>query len=151
MQYQVHVFRLDGACIGILPALHGTRFVAGEPKRVRARNCNIYYAYILLRRLHSRDTIHTHTLQHYYIDKREQWTGSAVNCTIALQPDVMPTHTYTYVLLSRALTSNRFPDLWKTHPYTTTLMPGDILYNPHKWWHEVYTMGQSVAYVDQRP
>lgn len=39
-----------------------------------------------------------------------------------------------------------FPDLWDTHPYTTTLMPGDILYTPHRWWHEVYTVGQSIAY-----
>ena len=61
MQYQVHVFRLDGACIGILPALHGTRFVAGEPKRVRARNCNIYYAYVYYSEDYTPETLCIHT------------------------------------------------------------------------------------------
>lgn len=28
----------------------------------------------------------------------------------------------------------------------TTLHPGDVLYTPNKWWHEVWTVGQSVAF-----
>lgn len=39
-----------------------------------------------------------------------------------------------------------FPDLWKTTPYVTTLLPGDVLYTPHEWWHEVSTIGKTVAY-----
>jgi hypothetical protein len=39
-----------------------------------------------------------------------------------------------------------FADLWETTPYITTLYPGDVLYNPHRWWHEVYTVGQSTAF-----
>ena len=40
----------------------------------------------------------------------------------------------------------KLPNLWKTHPHVTTLYPGDVLYNPNQWWHEVWTVGQSVAF-----
>ena len=41
------------------------------------------------------------------------------------------------------LTPQPAPGPWEQ---VTTLQPGDVLYNPHRWWHEVYTAGQAVAF-----
>ena len=53
------------------------------------------------------------------------------------------------LFLARDLTldsKTKLPDLWKATPYVVTLNPGDVLYTPNAWWHEVYTSGQSVAF-----
>ena len=39
----------------------------------------------------------------------------------------------------------RFPMLWRTRPRIAVLEPGDILYIPHRWFHEVLSRGPSVA------
>ena len=39
----------------------------------------------------------------------------------------------------------RFPMLWRTRPRIAVLEPGDVLYIPHRWFHEVLSRGPSVA------
>jgi ribosomal protein L16 Arg81 hydroxylase len=40
----------------------------------------------------------------------------------------------------------RCAQLWNTSPYITTLQPGDSLYIPHQWMHEVISWGKTVAF-----
>ena len=39
----------------------------------------------------------------------------------------------------------KYPLVSQTHPLTATVRAGDLLYIPHTWFHEVYSVGKSIS------
>jgi len=39
----------------------------------------------------------------------------------------------------------KYPSLSRTKPYIAELFPGDVMYIPHMWFHEVYSTGDSLG------
>ena len=50
-----------------------------------------------------------------------------------------------FISKSTDLDRETHPLLWETTPFVATLLPGDALYIPHRWFHEVYSHGRSVG------
>ena len=42
-------------------------------------------------------------------------------------------------------TRQSHPLLWQTSPYFASLEAGDVLYIPHRWFHEIKSLGRSIA------
>ncbi|GMI09339.1 hypothetical protein TrVE_jg757 [Triparma verrucosa] len=39
----------------------------------------------------------------------------------------------------------QYLNLWLTSPYLAKMMPGDVLYIPHEWFHEIYSAGMTIG------
>ena len=39
----------------------------------------------------------------------------------------------------------KYSKVWNAHPMVATLKPGDLLYIPHRWFHEVYSPAVSIS------
>ena len=39
----------------------------------------------------------------------------------------------------------QYISLWLTKPHSATMVPGDVLYIPHEWFHEIYSTGTTVG------
>lgn len=50
-------------------------------------------------------------------------------------------------LLERPFRKNVFQylNLWFTYPHSATMVPGDVLYIPHEWFHEIYSTGMTMG------
>ena len=57
-------------------------------------------------------------------------------------------HMESTLFLARDLRNfrDRWPLLLQTTPYLATLTPGDTLYIPHRWLHEVWSSNRSIAF-----
>ena len=62
-----------------------------------------------------------------------------------LYPDINPRYLHYFSPVSSEGSAREWPLFECVPKYVTELEPGDVLYNPSWWWHEVVNIGESIA------
>lgn len=86
---------------------------------------------------------------HVMIQGRKEFVLFAPSDTDFLYPfhsnDLLPNN-YSRIRSSQQVDLTQFPEFKNSRPYKVALEPGDILFIPAGWWHEVSSLDQCISY-----
>ena len=79
------------------------------------------------------------------IHGRKRWVLVAPDHAFWLYPDVNPRYTHYFSPVPSESANGEWPLYDCVPKYVAELEPGDVLYNPAWWWHEVQNLGETIG------